>query len=767
MYLGALPPKRRLNRVFRDLIIGGPIFVGLMALGFLFDITERLIPWIQANESWEADEFVPALFFLAIGLAIFSYRRWREVLAAGARRRRAERALRESEASLRSVISSIDDWLMVINSEGVITGIHRSPLEHDPVMTEADYVGRTMASVVPAEVVTRLEEAIQRLAAQRETQHFDCSLKVKGQPTWFSITVTARWKENGDYAGATVVARDITKRKQAEADLTIHRDQLDEMVRERTQELTVLNQELINQVKESIRAKEIFQKSERRYRELFDSMHEGVGLVDINENIIFCNQAYADIFEEPSAEAMIGRNLKQYLPAEELAKVTAETARRVHGESSRYEVDILSAGGRRKTLLISVTPRIDSSNKVVGSYGAITDLTEMKRIQELTSRAMRLETAGRIASQVAHDFNNLLGPIMGYPGLMRESLPAEHPVLDYLQQIESSAQQIAEINQELLTLGRRGHYNLAPLDLNSLILREIRRIQPLPERLRLNLRLQDDLPNVKGGASQISRAVLNLVTNAIDAISGDGELTIATGNVKVGEGMPRIGTLEAGEYVHLAISDTGAGIPPDVLPQVMEPFFSTKAASRKRGSGLGLSVVHSVVEDHQGHIDIQSEVDRGTTVKLYFPTTREYCESDDNLPILGGSESVLVVDDDEVQRKVAGTLLAGLGYQSKSVSSGEEALEVIREKPPDLLILDMIMPGGMDGTETYQRVLESVPDQKAIIISGFAESERVETALRLGALEFVKKPLTRHALAAAVRRALDHKPALQESPSSP
>lgn len=503
------------------------------------------------------------------------------------------------------------------------------------------------------------------------------------------------------------------------------------------------------------RTEEALWLSESRYHELFDSVLEGLGVVDKNEIIEYCNPAFAEIFEASSKEDLIGKSLLDYIPQEQLGRVLGQTELRMQGLSSRYEVDIVTARGNRRTLLVSVAPRFDDERNYCGASGAMIDITETKRLQELESRAQRLETVGRIAGEVAHDFNNLLGPIMAYPELIRGELPEGHKTRGYLTAIENAAGQIAAINQDLLTLGRRGHYAVEPLNLNSVISHALREIEPLPETMVCEVELCEDLMDIRGGTAQIHRAISNLLHNAKDAFNGVGTLTVKTENYYADDVTVAFGRVPKGEYVKITISDTGCGIPDDILQKVFEPFFTTKKADRKRGSGLGLSVVDSVIRDHGGYLDLKTSVGIGTSFYLYFPACREREAGGKSEETVGGTESVLIVDDDAMQREVVTGLLTKLGYRISQAESGEQALELLRQAPVDLLILDMIMPGGMDGAETYREAVRINPEQKAIIVSGFSESKRVIEAQAAGAGGFVKKPLTMKVIATAVRRELD------------
>jgi CheY-like chemotaxis protein len=227
-------------------------------------------------------------------------------------------------------------------------------------------------------------------------------------------------------------------------------------------------------------------------------------------------------------------------------------------------------------------------------------------------------------------------------------------------------------------------------------------------------------------------------------------------NIYLDEPLRGYETIKPGEYIQVTFKDTGCGIDPDVVGRIFEPFFTTKKADKKRGSGPGLSVVRTVVEDHHGYVSIESEMGVGTAFSLYFPVTREKI-TDETLhagTIPQGDERILVVDDDPVQREVLSNLVSRLGYTVHTMENGEAAVDYIREHPQDLLVLDMVM-GGIDGTETFRRIKEIFPEQKAVILSGYAESERVAEALRMGAGSFVRKPVVLQTIAISIRKELD------------
>ncbi|MEE9443313.1 MAG: ATP-binding protein [candidate division Zixibacteria bacterium] len=513
----------------------------------------------------------------------------------------------------------------------------------------------------------------------------------------------------------------------------------------------------ISEAIERKQAEEALIESERHYQELFSSVMEGIGIVDENETIKFVNPAFVKIFGENSANDMLGKNLLDYFSESQKNIILSETDKRKTGDSSQYELEITTAEGMKKHLHVSITPRFNKNNEYRGAYGSVLDITETRRLKDLESRAQRLKTAGQIAGQVAHDFNNLLAPLVAYPEFIRDGLPENHSVLTFLDDMENSARKIADINQQLLTLGRRGHYNQELFNLNELVEQAIKELEAVPDTLSIKTDLDLTLMNTKGGKAQLYRVLINLLNNARDATRDTGEIYIKTENWYIEEDIDGYNRIPVGEYARASITDKGCGIPEDVQHKIFDPFYTSKSTDKKRGSGLGLSIVDSVVKDHGGFIDLDSTVGEGTTFHLYFPIARDVRDKNEQVQPMAGSEKMLVVDDDEIQRQVTSRLLKKLGYQVVIAESGNKAIELVRENSYDLILLDMIMPPGIDGVETFKRIREIKSDQKAIIVSGFSETDQVMKAKSMGVGAFVKKPLTKKTLMMAVRRELDRK----------
>ena len=405
------------------------------------------------------------------------------------------------------------------------------------------------------------------------------------------------------------------------------------------------------------------------------------------------------------------------------------------------------------------------------AMAVVHDLTNIRRAEEEKRKletqlqnAKKLESLGTLAGGVAHDLNNILSGVVSYPDLLLLDLEADSPLRGPLLAIKQSGEKAAEIVQDLLTLARRGVASSKVIDLNQvvndfMVSPEYNKILMPHENIRIETKLNKDVFNIIGSEVHICKTLMNLVANAVDAMPAGGKVIIASKSCYLDTEYSGYESIPEGEYTTLEISDMGIGIAQSDLERIFEPFYTKKAMGRS-GTGLGMSVVWGTVKDHDGYIDIVTEEGSGTTFTLYFPTSRSELQTTSTVYIedyLGKGESILIVDDSPEQRVLAQRMIERLGYEVYTAGSGEEAVSLVNKRQYDLLILDMIMPPGMDGLETYKKILEIVPEQKAVIASGYAISEHVHKAQQMGAGGYIKKPFTLEKIGLAVRAELDQK----------
>jgi CheY-like chemotaxis protein len=350
------------------------------------------------------------------------------------------------------------------------------------------------------------------------------------------------------------------------------------------------------------------------------------------------------------------------------------------------------------------------------------------------------------------------------PEILLLEMQDESPTRKTIEAIKRSGEKAAAIVQDLLTLARRGVSVSNPININTIVndylkSPEYTKLKEYHPHIHVESQLDKDLLNIMGSNIHLSKTIMNLITNAMEAMPKEGELIISTENRYLEVPIQGYDLIEKGEYAVLSIRDTGTGISQDDIKRIFEPFYSKKVMGRS-GTGLGMAVIWSTVKDHRGFIDVESKVGVGTRFDLYFPSTREEIVDHgpmNNLDLFRGSEKVLVVDDMPDQQDIARRILEKLGYAVTAVSSGEEAIKYLRNGMTDLVILDMIMSSEMDGLDTYKNILKINPSQRAIIVSGYSETDRVRDALSLGAGAYVKKPYLIHEIARAVRIELDKK----------
>jgi signal transduction histidine kinase len=394
------------------------------------------------------------------------------------------------------------------------------------------------------------------------------------------------------------------------------------------------------------------------------------------------------------------------------------------------------------------------------------EITERKRAEEKrrqlearVQRAEKMEVVGTLAGGIAHDLNNILSALVSYPELLLLEIPEESPLRGKLLTIESSGKKAAAIVQDLLTLARRATPVMEVVNLNDIISDylnspEHKKLKSFHPKVEFELFLETDLLNTYGSPVHLSKTLMNLVTNAAEAMLDGGMVTISTKNQYVDRPIPGHNEVKEGDYTILSVADNGTGIQPEYLENIFEPFYTKKIMGRS-GTGLGMSVVWTTVQDHKGYIDVQTADKKGTTFELYFPITKRKTDRrKSSRPVeeyRGNGENILVVDDLREQREIVSLLLTELGYSVHTVSSGEEAVEYLKTNTADLLLLDMIMEPGIDGLETYKKILQLHPAQKAIIASGFSETDRVKEALRLGVGEYIRKPYTIEKIGLAVK----------------
>jgi PAS domain S-box-containing protein len=407
---------------------------------------------------------------------------------------------------------------------------------------------------------------------------------------------------------------------------------------------------------------------------------------------------------------------------------------------------------------ITVSPLKDFTGNIVGAVQIARDITKSKSLQEQLVRAQKMEAVGNLAGGIAHDFNNILQVVMGYTELLQADKKEDNPDLADLQRIRDAAKNGADLVKRLLTLGRRVEPEFRPVDLNHLV-ENLEKLlaRTIPKTITIRHRLQEGLRLVNADPSQIEQILLNLAINARDAMPDGGTLTIETANVQLDQDYcdTHLG-VTPGQYVLLSVSDSGHGIDKESLGRIFEPFFTTKKPGE--GTGLGLAMVYGIVKQHGGQITTYSEPGRGTTFRIYLPvieTEAELPAPEETVSPRGGTETILLVDDEEHIRDLGERILTRSGYTVITAANGREALELYKKNEGiSLTVLDLIMPE-MDGRQCLKEILALDPRTRVIMASGYSRNGPAKDSVELGAKGFVTKPYDATQLLRLVREVLD------------
>ena len=725
-------------------LVAGLIFTGLLAAYFIDTIgrTERIQGLVRkrtaelqrANEELEREIVVRTTAEEALQEAHAELERrvkerTRELITANEElkrvieeRKRAEEALRQSEERYRLLVETTSDWVWTIDVEGRLiftNGAVKQLLGYDV----DEILGSSSFSAIHSEDRVHVQELHQEAVKQERGWKNAVVrwLHRDGAIRFLESTARPIFDAEGHLVGFSGIDRDITDRKQAE---------------------------------------EALRESEKKYRDLVDNSLVGVYKTNFKGDLIYVNEALAKMLEFESPEEMMVEGVipryKNSKDRELFLEIMKES-----GRVANFEVELVTRTGVVKNVILSGLVDGDTLS------GMVMDITERKRSEKEKDRmhaqllhAQKMEAVGTLAGGIAHDFNNMLQAVLGYAQLLLFGKEKDEAGYKDIQEIVSAAGRGSELTRQLLTFSRKVESKRRPLNLN----REVEQVRKLLERtipkmIAIEIHLANDLETIDADPAQMEQVLMNLAVNAKDAMPEGGRLVIETKNTTLDSDYCKI-HLEArtGDYVLLTVSDTGRGMDRKTQERIFEPFFTTKGPGK--GTGLGLAMVYGIVKSHDGYIMCYSELDEGTTFKIYLPVIERRGETvepqEAEVPPRGGTETILLVDDEPAIRKLGERVLRNSGYTVVAAPDGESALELYRKEQEhiDLVMLDLIMPG-MGGKRCLEELVMVNPQVKVIIATGYSANGRTKKALETGARGCISKPYDARQMLKEVRDVLD------------
>ncbi|MDB6057134.1 MAG: multi-sensor hybrid histidine kinase, partial [Verrucomicrobiales bacterium] len=615
-------------------------------------------------------------------------------------RERALLALRHSEEHFRSLIENALDIIIILNPDATFR--YASPSMRSMGYPPDQLIGKSFFDFVPSDDVAKV------------TGMFDSLFKEAGKPqqvefcfrdcdeSWRVLECIGKSVRIDSPAAAIVLnARDITERKEAD---------------ERIEKLAAFPR---------LNPNAIFE-------------------LEADARLTYCNHAATELAR------MVDSDPADILP-NDIDEIIGECLRT---GSNRVRRETVLAN---RIIAWQFFPILE--HQTVHCYAV--DITERVNLETQLRQSQKMESIGQLAAGIAHDFNNVLTIVHGYSRMLLEDNMVPEEAREPIEQISVAAQRATNLTRQLLTFSRKQMMQPQALDLNEVVsnvTRFLRRI--LGEDIALHFNYTPNVPPLEADSSMVEQLIMNLAVNARDAMPKGGTVTIGTGMVEINETHARINPeARVGKYVCLRLSDTGSGIPPEVLPRIFEPFYTTKAVGK--GTGLGLATVYGVAKQHQGWVEVLSEVGKGTTFRIYFPAANVTADAAGLKPVneknCRGNETVLVVEDEPQLRTMVCGVLRQHGYTTLEASCGPEAIPIFRENASkiSLVLTDMVMPGNMNGRELGDILKAEKPSLRIVYSSGYsAEMFSKDSVLKRG-LNFLQKPYHPSALAKIVRDCLD------------
>ena len=623
-----------------------------------------------------------------------------------------------------NIINNMSDLLILTDTEGYVVRVNQAA-ETTLGMGRYNLEGRHIS-----EVITQADKAQHSSKNLQEIENQRLELKTKAGQSIPTILSRSEIKDHERPLGYVFLIKDISRL-----------------------------QHVVNALK----------TSETRYKKLIETINEVVFSLNAQGRITYLSPSF-ETMTGLKATDTVGKQFQNLIHPNDHELLSEEMTKLFNGNISITRYRLLIEKKLLCWVQASCKPLI-VNDRVIGVNGILTDITaqvqaqeEKKALMVRLARAEKMEAIGTLAGAVAHDLNNVLSGVVSYPDLLLQQLPDNSRLKRMATTIKNSGQKAAAIVEDLLTLSRRGVITTEVVNMNQIITdylssAEYNNLSACYPTARVDIDLSPDLNCIMGSPLHLDKTFMNLMVNAFEALPPEGgHIKIQTQNGYLEKPNPLTSdNPHSHDWVILKIKDTGVGIAAEDQERIFEPFFTRKVMGRS-GTGLGMAVVWGAVQDHNGHVDLQSHLGEGTEFTLYFPATKQKAaplrEKESIDTYLGQGESVLVVDDVSTQLEIASDILSRLNYTVYAVSSGLAAVEFLKATPVALVILDMIMDPGIDGLDTYRQIAQIAPHQKVIIASGYSKHARIYKAIEEGVIACIKKPYLTAEMGAAIKAAL-------------
>ena len=519
---------------------------------------------------------------------------------------------------------------------------------------------------------------------------------------------------------------------------------------------------VIQDITEKKRAEAALRKSEEKYRSLFEESKDIVYISTHDGKLLDINPAGVELLGYNSKEEIFQIDIAHGLFADPRQSEVMRQLMEDQGFLKNFEELLLRKDGKKIIVLDTATAVRDAKGRTILFRGIMRDITKEKHLEEELTQIQKLESIGTLASGIAHDFNNILGIILGYSSLIERIADDPEKLSQSVQSINAAVQRGASLVKQILTFARKADVIFGPIDVNVMIKEIVKMLrETFPKTIEMSLQLDRDLPFIIADATQLHQVLLNIGVNARDAMPIGGILSFKTEIAKGSSLRNAFSDVQDADYAHIIITDTGVGMDNTTRAHIFDPFFTTK--EKGKGTGLGLSVVYGVMKNHNGFIDVQSEPGKGTTFNLYFPIPEESAHRtgrtvEDSENIRGGTETILVVEDEEALLRMSKRILEGKGYHVLTAVDGLEALALYRKHKDEiaLVVTDVGLPK-MSGDQLFFELKKVNPSVRVVLVSGYIDPGIKSEIFKAGVHDFVQKPYDPDEVLKKVRESIDRK----------
>ncbi len=632
-------------------------------------------------------------------------------------RKEIEFELRKSEEKYRNIIENIKEAYYEIDLKGNMIFFNQAAVEILE-FPEKKLNGLNYTKFTSKDEVQNVYKTFNRVfTSQRPVQSFDWKIITKnGRKKHLKVSISLIKKKNEVITGFRGIAHDVTEEKRVEAELIHTKD---------------------------------FLKS------IIESSIDGIATTDIKGNLTLLSPSIESILEFEHNE-LIGEKVYHYYgngieDAKEIMKNLTSK-----GVLKDYFLSFIKKNGDKLDISLSASLLKNEKNEIIGTLGIYRDITRQKQLEFQLHQTQKMKAVGTLAGGIAHDFNNILMGIQGNTSLMLFNINEKHLHYKKLKTIETLTQSGAQLTRQLLGFARGGKYEIKPVNINDIIKKSVEMFLRTNKHIKIRFKLKEDIWITEADPNQIEQILLNLFINALQSMPQGGDIFVTTDNIKLDKSYMKTFQIKPGNYIQIEVTDTGSGMDAKTQKRIFEPFFTTKKFGK--GAGMGLASVYGIIKSHKGLINVYSEIGKGSTFKIYLPTSTKKVSMDKKMPneISTGNETILIIDDEDTIIEVAKEMLQNLNYKVITANGGKNGIKIFQKNHDkiDLIILDIIMPD-INGPNVYDSIIKINPDAKVLVSSGFSINREAKGMIKKGCKGFIQKPFNLFQLSDKIRNILD------------